>query len=87
MQESELATLQKDPASMPNKLGLPPGMNVDAFDVFQITPHQGAWVFDSRITPITVDGTLNTTGGAKRSIVVDRTQFTSPIKVGSITVK
>jgi filamentous hemagglutinin len=33
MRESELSILQKDPASMANRLGLPPGMQVDSFVV------------------------------------------------------
>ena len=72
MRESELPILQKDPASMSNKLGLPPGMQVESFDVFQITPRQGAVVFESTIAPTTVEGIRNTDGGAKQSIVVDR---------------
>ena len=87
MRESELPILQKDPASMSNKLGLPPGMQVESFDVFQITPRQGAVVFESTIAPTTVGGIRNTDGGAKQSIVVDRNQFTPPVKIGSITVK
>jgi filamentous hemagglutinin len=87
MRESELATLQSDPASIASKLGLPPGMQVDAFDVFQITPRQGAVVFESTIAPTTVNGVPNTTGGATQTIVVDRNQFTPPVKTGTIVVK
>lgn len=87
MTTSELAALQRDPASMANKLGLPPGMQVDKFDVYQITPRQGAVVYESTIAPTTVDGKPNTTGGATQTIVVDRTQFTPPVKIGNISVK
>ena len=87
MRASELPNLQKDPASMANKLGLPPSQQVDSFDVFRITPRQGALVFESVVAPTTVGGAVNTTGGAKQTIVVDRNQFTPPVKIGSITVK
>jgi hypothetical protein len=50
--------------SLANKLGLPPGMQVNSFDVFQITPKQGAIVYESKIAPTTVNGLPNTAGGA-----------------------
>lgn len=87
MTENELIELQQNPASMANKLGLPPGMHVDSFDVFQITPKSGAVVFESTIAPTTVNGAVSTTGGAKQTIVVDRNQFTPPVKVGAVKVK
>lgn len=87
MTEGEFLALQQNPASMANKLGLPPGMHADAFDVFQITPRSGALVFESTIAPTTVGGSVNTSGGAKQAIVVDRSQFTPPVKVGTIRVK
>lgn len=86
MRESELAILKTDPSSMANKLGLPPGMQVNEFDVYQITPRPGAVAFESKIAPTTVNGIPDTTGGAKQTIVVDRSQFTPPIKTGSIKV-
>jgi hypothetical protein len=87
MTESEFLVLKQNPASMANKLGLPPGMHADAFDVFQITPRSGALVFESTIAPTTVGGAVSTTGGAKQTIVVDRTQFTPPVKVGAVKVQ
>jgi hypothetical protein len=84
--ESELASLKSDAANLPNKLGLPPGMQVSNYDVYQITPHNGAVVFESKIAPTVVDGVPNTTGGANQSIVVDRNQFTLPVKIDTITV-
>jgi hypothetical protein len=86
MTQSEFNALKADPASMANKLGLPPGMHADAFDVFQITPRPGALVFESTIAPTTVNGVPSTTGGARQTIVVDRNQFTPPVKVGSVKV-
>ncbi len=87
MKESQLEALKADPASLANKLGLPPGMQVNSFDVFQITPKQGAVVYESKIAPTTVNGIPNTTGGATQNIVVDRSQFTLPIKTGTIVIK
>jgi hypothetical protein len=86
MRESELTKLKTDPFSMANKLGLPPGMQVNEFDVYQITPRTVAVAFESKIAPTTVNGIPDTTGGAKQTIVVDRNQFTPPIKTGSIKV-
>ncbi len=86
MRESELLALKKNPAEIANKLGLPPGMHVNKFDVYQITPRQGAVVFESKIAPTTVNGIPHTTGGAKQSIVVNRDQFTPPVKTGSIEI-
>jgi hypothetical protein len=42
--------------------------------------------YESTIAPTKVDGVANTTGGAKQTIVLDRTQFTPPVKTGSIDV-
>lgn len=72
---------------MANKLGLPPGMKVSSFDVFQITPKQNAVVFESVVAPTSVNGVADSVGGAKQTIVVDRSKFTQPIKVDSIKVR
>ena len=87
MKESELAQLQSDPASMVDKLGLPPGMQVDSYDVYQIKPKQGTVVFESKIAPTMVNGVPNTSGGGTQSLVLDRSAFTLPIKIGNIVVK
>lgn len=87
MRESEFANLQKEPATIANRLGLPPGMQVDQFDVYQITPRQGALAFESRVAPTTVNGIPNATGGATQTIVVNRSQFTLPVKIGTIRTK
>ena len=87
IRESELTVLKQDTASLSSKLGLPPGMQVENYDVYQIVPHDGAVVFESKIAPTTVDGIPNTTGGVNQTIVVDRNQFTLPVKIDSIAVK
>jgi|GEM_PF-4378091 hypothetical protein len=53
----------------------------------QITPNKGVVGFESTVAPTTVNGVPNTVGGAKQIIVVDRNQFTPPVKTGSIKVK
>jgi hypothetical protein len=85
MRKSELH--KHDPATLADKFGLPPRQQVNNFDLFQIAPTQGAVVFESKVAATTVDGIKNTNGGAKQSIVVDRTKFTPPVKIGSIKVK
>jgi hypothetical protein len=50
-------------------------------------PRQGAVVFESTIALTTVNGVPNATGGATQTIVVDRNQFTPPVKTGTIVVK
>ena len=87
MHESDLAILKQDSASLSSKLGLPPNMQVDSYDVYQIVPHNGAVVFESKIAPTAVDGIPNTTGGVNQTIVVDRNQFTPPVKIDTIAVK
>jgi hypothetical protein len=87
MRESELQKLLQNPATLPQQLGLPPGMQVSTYDVYQIAPKQAAVVFESKIAPTTVNGVPNTTGGATQSLVLDRSQFSVPIKTGSITTK
>ena len=87
MRESELNRLLQNPATLPQQLGLPPGMQVNSYDVYQIVPKQGAVVFESKIAPTTVNGVPNTTGGATQSLVLDRSQFTVPVKTGSVTIK
>ena len=87
MTQGEFDALKANPAQIANRLGLPPGMQVDNFDVFQIAPYKGAVVFESQIAPTTVNGVPNTTGGAKQAIVVNRSQFTLPIKIGSIKAR
>lgn len=87
LRANELPSLIQDSANLSNKLGLPPGMQVNSYDVFQMTPHNGSVVFESKIAPTTVDGIPNTTGGAPQSIVVDRNQFTLPVKIDTIIIK
>jgi hypothetical protein len=87
MRESQLEALKTDPGSIASKLGLPPGMQVNSFDVFQITPKQGAVIYESKIAPTTVNGLPNTTGGASQTLVLDRSQFTVPVKTGTILIK
>ena len=87
MKQSQLKALMAEPSSLASKLGLPPGMQVDKFDVFQITPKQGAVVYESKIAPTTVNGVANTTGDAIQDIVVDRSMFSLPIKTGTVVLK
>ena len=87
MRESELNRLLQNPATLPQKLGLPPGMQVNNYDVYQIVPKQCAVVFESKIAPTTVNGVPNTTGGATQSLVLNRSQFTVPVKISSVTTK
>ena len=87
MTESQLKNLQQNPAELSNKLGLPPNMQVSSYDIFEIKPRQGALAFESTIAPTTVNGVPDTVGGAKQMIVVDRNQFTPPVKTGSITTQ
>lgn len=87
MSKSEFETLSKDPVAMSSKLGLPPKQQVESFDVFEIKPRQGALVFESAVAPTTVNGKPDMSGGAKQTIVVDRNQFTPPVKTGSISIK
>jgi hypothetical protein len=55
--------------------------------IYQITPKQGAVVFESKIAPTTVNGMPDAAGGATQSLVLDRSQFTLPVKTGSIVIK
>ena len=87
MKQSQLKALMAEPSSLASKLGLPPGMQVEKFDVFQITPKQGAVVYESKIAPTTVNGVANTTGDAIQDIVVDRSMFSLPIKTGTVVLK
>jgi hypothetical protein len=87
MREGQLEALKADPANLASKLGLPPGMQVNSFDVYQMAPKKGAVVFESKIAPTTVNGAPNTAGGATQSIVLDRSQFTIPTITGTITIK
>jgi hypothetical protein len=54
--KSELANLQKNPGNMANKLGLPPGMQVEKFDLYQIAPKHSAVAFESTIASTAVNG-------------------------------
>ena len=87
MTESEFNVLKANPAMMADKLGLPPGMQVNQFDVFQIKPLQNAVVYQSKVAPTTVNSVANTSGGATQTIVLDRNLFTTPVKTGSIKIK
>jgi hypothetical protein len=40
-----------------------------------------------RIAPTTVNGIPNTDGGGMQSLVLDRSQFTLPVKIGNIVIK
>jgi hypothetical protein len=62
-------------------------MQVESYDVYQITPKHGAVVFESQVAPTKVDGIPNTTGDATQSLVMDRSKFTALVKTDTITIK
>jgi hypothetical protein len=62
-------------------------MQANVFDIYQIKSTQGTLVFESKIANTTVNNIPNGSGGAMQIIVVDRTEFTAPIKLGTINTK
>jgi hypothetical protein len=67
--------------------GLPATSDAPAYDVFQIKPKSGGGtVFTSKIAPTQESaGKLTTQGGAKQFIVPNRSQFSAPERLFSIS--
>jgi hypothetical protein len=87
MNQSELATLVKDPTMLANKLGLPPSAQATSYDIYVIQATQPATVFQSTVAPTldTLTG-IGQSGGATQTIVPNRTLFTNAQRVGNIRV-
>lgn len=77
----------RNPSEMANKLGLPPGMHASKYDIFRIKPAHNTLVFESKIANTTINNIPHTSGGATQVIVVDRSEFTIPVKIGTITIR
>jgi hypothetical protein len=87
MTMSEFNSLRADPANMANKLGLPSWQHADNYSIYQITPRPGALVYESKVASTIENGKPVTSGGATQTIVVNRDQFTLPVKVGTLSTK
>ena len=87
MRETELEILKKNPSTTADKLGLPPGMDSNEFVVYLIRPAKGSIVFESKVAETAVNNVPSRSGGAMQIIVVDRTDFTHPVKIGRIIIE
>jgi hypothetical protein len=82
----DLKAAQKANRPLSDMFGLPAASDSPAYDVFQIKPKSGATAFESTIAPTQeLGGKLTTRGGAKQIIVPNRKQFSSPVRLFSIT--
>ncbi len=83
--QAELTQLAKEPAKLAERLGLPPGSQAPNFDIYVIQAKQSVTVFESTVakTADTLSGATQS-GGANQTLVLDRSQFTQPIKVGTL---
>jgi len=66
------------------KLGLPLGSHAVQYDIYKIVATSDAKAFESEIAK-TVENGYVTTGGSKQMLVIDRTKWSAPQKVTSIT--
>ena len=71
----------KDLSNMEQKLGLPIGSHAVEYDVYKITANQTGNVFESTIAPTLQDG-FETIGGATQTLVLDRSLWSTPVKIG-----
>lgn len=94
--KSEWTNLQQVPGTLLNRLGLPRDSMAPRLDVYQIEPKAGnATVFQSKVAeteqPLKAGdpsgGVIKLNGGATQSLVIDRSQFTAPVKIGTVEVK
>ena len=83
--QAELTQLVKEPAKLAERLGLPPGSRAPYFDIYAIQARQSVTVFESKVAK-TVDTLSGSTqsGGANQTLVLNRSQFTQSVKVGTL---
>ncbi|MBX3659687.1 MAG: filamentous hemagglutinin N-terminal domain-containing protein [Ramlibacter sp.] len=83
----EIAELAKNPAALASRLGLPPGSQAVSYDLYVIQAKTTTTVFESQVanTLDTLTG-VRQAGGATQTLVLDRSLFTNPIKVGNLRV-
>lgn len=83
--QAELTTLAKEPSKLAERLGLPPSSQAPSYDIYVIQAKESTSVFESTVAK-TIDSTSgkSQSGGANQTIVLDRTKFTNPVKVGSL---
>jgi hypothetical protein len=67
-----------------NELGLPLVSHAVKYDVYKITATQEAEAFESTIAN-TIESKYTTTGGAKQILVIDRSKWSKPLKINTIT--
>ncbi len=65
------------------KLGLPLNSHAVEYDVYKISATQPTIAFESTIAN-TIEKTYTTTGGGKQMLVIDRSKWSSPVKVKTI---
>jgi hypothetical protein len=84
--QSEFAQLAKNPANLVEKLGLPPSSQVPSFDIYVIQAKQNVTVFQSTVAKTTdVISGVSQTGGSTQTLVLNRTEFTAQLKVGTFS--
>jgi len=79
--KAELNSL-KSSGKLEQKLGLPIGSHAPKYDVFEISAKKNVDTFSSKVAPTTQNG-YTTTGGATQTLVLDRTAWSSPVKIDS----
>jgi hypothetical protein len=85
MTQSEFARLSSNPLQLADRLGLPPSSQALQYDIYQITAQTNTTVFRSPVAPtINARTGARQTGGAQQTIVANRTQFSTPVRTGTI---
>ena len=85
MSKKQLDALKENPGNIPDTMGLPKSSEAVKYDVYQIKPKEGKTpkVFDSKVAS-TTEGQITRKGGGNQTIVPNRSDWTTPQKVGEI---
>jgi hypothetical protein len=79
---TEFARL-KNSLTIEQELGLPLGSHSVKYDVYAITANQNTNVFES-ICASTIESGYHTTGGATQTLVINRSNWSAPVKLPSL---
>lgn len=81
----QAAFYSANPEMIGDAFGLPLQSQAGEYDLYMVRPNGGAVVYESTVAP-TVQGTWQQDGQAIQRLIIDRNQFTPPVKVDTVQV-
>ncbi|AQS83644.1 MAG: PAAR domain-containing protein [Acetobacter aceti] len=88
MTEEGLQEAQASGKTLSNHFGLPVISESDVYDIYRTTPNGEVTVYTSRVAPTSeLGGLVTRDGGAGQTLILNRGEWSEPVKIGRITNK